>query len=63
MALGFDANRDINKAFLKERVVTSPDATTSGVLVQDAETARAQQMLTYRLILAYTNIKCLSGLL
>jgi hypothetical protein len=43
MAMGFDAKRDINNALLKERVITSQDATIPGVLVQDAETARAQQ--------------------
>jgi len=43
MAMGFEAKGDISDALLKERVITSPDATIPGVLVHDAETARAQQ--------------------
>ena len=43
VAMGFDAKSDIQAALLKERAITSKDAPIPGVLVEDVETARAQQ--------------------
>ena len=43
MAMGLDAKSDIQAALLKERAITSKDAPIPGVLVEDVETARAQQ--------------------
>jgi hypothetical protein len=43
MAMGLDAKSEIRTALLKERAVTSKDAPIPGVLVEDMQTARAQQ--------------------
>ena len=40
--MGLDAKGDIREALVKENVITSGDATIPGVLVQDADTAKAQ---------------------
>ena len=42
IALGLDAKSDIRTALSKERVITSSDAAIPGVLVEDANTAKAQ---------------------
>lgn len=43
IAMGLDAKAEIREALLKERVITSRDSPIPGVLVEDADTARAQQ--------------------
>ena len=43
VSLGYDARQDIRDALVKERVITAQDASIPGVLVEDVETARAQQ--------------------
>jgi hypothetical protein len=43
VAMGWQAKDDIRAALIKENVITSQDAPIPGVLVQDAETAKAQQ--------------------
>ena len=40
--MGLDAKGDIREALVKENVITSGDATIPGVLVRDADTAKAQ---------------------
>ncbi len=40
---GFSVKAEIEDALVKEQVITSGDAPIPGVLVQDAETAKAQQ--------------------
>ena len=41
--MGLDARSEIRDALVKEQVITSEDAPISGVLVEDAATAKAQQ--------------------
>lgn len=43
VSMGVQAKNDIREALRKERVITSGDAEIPGVLVEDVETARAQQ--------------------
>jgi hypothetical protein len=43
IALGVDAKGDIRSSLRKEQVITSADASIPGVLVEDVQTARAQQ--------------------
>ena len=43
ISLGYDARSDIRAALLKEKVITGQGAAIPGVLVEDVETARAQQ--------------------
>ena len=40
--MGLDAKGDIREALVQENVITGDDASIPGVLVQDAETAKAQ---------------------
>lgn len=40
--MGLDAKGDIREALVKENVITSEDAPIPGVLVRDADTAKAQ---------------------
>ena len=42
IVMGLDARGDIREALVKENVITSKDAPIPGVLVQDADTAKAQ---------------------
>ena len=42
MVMGLDARGDIREALVKENVITSKDAPIPGVLVRDADTAKAQ---------------------
>jgi hypothetical protein len=42
VALGYDAKNDIKAALRKEQVITAPDSVIPGVLVEDADTAKAQ---------------------
>ena len=41
--MGYGAKSDIREALLKERVITGADSAIPGVLVEDVETAKAQQ--------------------
>ncbi len=43
VALGSNAKGDISAALRKEQVITSPDSVVPGVLVEDANTAKAQE--------------------
>ena len=43
VTMGVDAKEEIRTALRKERVITGGDAEIPGVLVEDVETARAQQ--------------------
>ena len=42
IVMGLDARGDIREALVKENVITSGDASIPGVLVRDADTAKAQ---------------------
>ena len=42
IVMGLDARGDIREALVKENVITSKDAPIPGVLVRDADTAKAQ---------------------
>lgn len=42
MALGFTAKSDIKAALRKEQIITAEDSAIPGVLVEDAQTAKAQ---------------------
>ena len=41
--MGYGAKSDIREALLKEKVITGADSAIPGVLVEDVETAKAQQ--------------------
>ena len=43
ISMGYDARSDIREALLKEKVITGGDSAIPGVLVEDVETAKAQQ--------------------
>ena len=43
ISMGYDARTDIREALLKEKVITGGDSAIPGVLVEDVETAKAQQ--------------------
>ena len=43
ISMGYDARSDIREALLKAKVITGGDSAIPGVLVEDVETAKAQQ--------------------
>ena len=43
ISMGYDARSDIREALLKEKVITGANSAIPGVLVEDVETAKAQQ--------------------
>lgn len=43
ISMGYDARGDIREALLKEKVITGADSAIPGVLVEDVQTAKAQQ--------------------